>query len=249
MAYRIKIPEGKKVTINKNGEPLLPNTPLILDDDVTISLSSSFSPFLGALFSSPSTKTAKIISSLGAIIARKFGEERGVSTQLKQFGIQTWDSTDPISLNLTFSFFRGLRGLYDAKKEVYDPIMTLCELPLPSLGVLDSVLTAPGPTGAEAVEEVASLLSEEAKAALSDLTNYYSIRIGNIISISGIVILKAEPTFTSECDERGYPIWGQINLDINSIETATVDLLREGASPVDKISPEPKYTPPPLSGP
>ena len=36
---------------------------------------------------------------------------------------------------------------------------------------------------------------------------------------------RAEPTWSLETDSNGYPIWGKIALDINSLSTATTDML------------------------
>jgi len=203
----IKIPKGKTIRISVNTKPILSEYDMIIESDVTLSLSSSFEPFLGG-------GSGKLIDAIGAISKKKTGH--GFSSKFKQLGIQTWTGTDPMSVSsVTIGFYIDRRNP-DAYKQVFLPIMELCKLPLPSEGGELGSLIAPGPTVAAAFE------GEEEKGEYSDIIG---IEIGNIIRIPNAIIKKAEPTFSNETDENDYPIWGKVSLDIISVFTATKQAL------------------------
>jgi hypothetical protein len=127
-----------------------------------------------------------------------------------------WTGTDPISLTLNFTFHVGCAGLNDAKKEVYEPIIALAKLPLPRAGIGGN-LTPPGPS-------LLTLLSgTDARQTTAGIIT--SIRIANILALANVIVKRAEPTFSSEFDVNGYPIWGKISIEIETLHTASQQLL------------------------
>ena len=55
--------------------------------------------------------------------------------------------------------------------------------------------------------------------------NVFSISIGKILYLDSVIIKKAEPTFSNDIDENGYPIWAKISLDISTTDIAYVEML------------------------
>lgn len=200
----ITIPKGKRLYLTKGKREVTGDIPIILEEEITLDLSSTFEPLYGG-------QGSKIVDILGKISKDIFNI--GFSSKFKQLGFQVWTSTNPISFSATIGFYMGSQGYYDAKREVYDPMYALMALPLPSEN-RGGNLIAPGPS-------LLSLLNEEK-------TNYEKLRcqIGNIIEIDNVLVERAEPTFASETDDKDYPIWGKIQLTIKSVEIATVELLK-----------------------
>lgn len=199
--------KGKKIIIQKAKKPLGNGYPLILENDITISLSSSFSSLLGGA-------DTKLFNVIGAI-TRDFGF--GFSGQFKQLGFQVWDKSDPISISGITVGFEIDKYNVNAFEQVYKPILELMQLPLPGEGSGGNLI----PPGASLLE----LFKEEGNKNLSKET--ISVQLANILYIPSAIILKAEPTFSNETDDNDYPIWGKISLDIQSIYSATREAVEQ----------------------
>lgn len=199
------IPRGKVLRINADGFPVISeDIPMILEEDVTLSLSSEFSPVFGG----SDSKIARVLETAGRISKGLTGI--GFSTKFKQFGIQVWRGSDPLSFSATIGFYVDKTNVH-AFKQVYEPIMTLAQIPLP--GVYNSgMLIPPGPTEVDLVGSKTQ-------------NTTYSLEIGGMLRIPQIIIKKAEPTFSIETDDANFPIWGKIQLDIQSVTTATKELI------------------------
>lgn len=213
------IPAGKKVKIRRlsydesegeykssKGPVIDTNIPMVLEEPVTLSLSSEFSPIWGG----SDNKWRDVLS--GALAGAGFESIGGlVGGKHKVFGMQTWKGTDPLSMGITVSFYADKTN-FNPYEQVYRPIMILAQIPLP--GELDSgFMTPPGP----------SVLDVFEKSKNPDL---YSLQIGSILYLPRIIIKKAEPTFSTETDTDGYPIWGKVALDVQSLQIATKNLLQ-----------------------
>jgi hypothetical protein len=206
----IKVSAYKKVTISKygsgnKGESVTGSIPMILEEDVTLNLESNFEPYTQGFDS-------KIVNALGSASRDIFGW--GFSGSFEATGFQVWKSTAPISLNLPFTFHVGIAGLNDAYLEVYRPMIELCKLPLPTASLLGNMIP-PGPS------PVALLNGRSG----TQFGNILSLRIANILSISNVVVKRAEPTWSNEFDNKGYPIWGKVSLEIESVLSASVQLI------------------------
>jgi len=204
VAYK-NIPKGTQVIFKLNGERLVPDTPLLLEEDLTISLNSRFDTYMD----SPVSSDMAIIGGLvGSVTDYEF------SGQFKQFGFQNWKGTDPasFSLNITLSMKTN------AKKDVLEPAKALMSLPLPDDTSANSdndfgQLISPGPTILD---------------ALSEKTWKNSKRISCTIGVFnfGTVVIKAvEPTFSHYTDDQKVPIWCKLKIDVSTIFTATKQLV------------------------
>lgn len=193
---------------------------MILDEDITLSLSTSFKP----MFGNTSNPT---IDLLGSASGDLFG--LGFSSQFKEFGINVWEKTDPLSVNVTVTFNIGIKNHWDAYKEVYRPAIALASLPLPKAGVeAGDTLTNLQPPGPPAT----SLIDSE---KYGGKYKPISMQIGRVLYVPQVIVKKAEPTFSSETDESGNPIWAKVSLDIQSVNTATVEMLgHREPSPEDR---------------
>jgi hypothetical protein len=201
------IPKGKKLILNNHGKPFV-NQDMILEEDITINLSSNFEQLFGG-------GNTKLIDVIGAITRDIGGAGAGFSGQFKQLGIQTWRGTDPVSLpSITVGFYVDKRNV-DGYSQVVQPISKLRAIPLPEERASGNLIP-PGPSVLEALE-----LNKNKNVNIPQ----YSIQIGKILYLPHIIIKKAEPTYSIETDENGYPIWGKVALDIQSTVTATRQLL------------------------
>jgi hypothetical protein len=198
------VPKGKKLIINLNGSPIV-NVPLVIEEPVTVNLSSSFEPVFGG-------GNTKIFDLIGSLSRDVLGQSAGFSGQFKQLAIQTWKGTDPVSLpSITIGLYVDKTNV-DAYNQVYLPTKKLRELPLPDERRSGNLIP-PGPSMLEALGKQSSNWPT------------YSLKIGKILYLPQILIKKAEPTYSNETDEEGYPMWAKVALDIQSISTATKKLL------------------------
>jgi hypothetical protein len=205
----IRIPRGRQIEILRDGESILPGFPLTIENDVTLSVSSSFNP----LFSG-GDPIQKLITQIGKAIASVGGT--GFGGTLKQMGIQVWESTDPLSLNLVMSFYLGMKNQWDGLEEVKRPIFELMKLTLPSEGK-GGTLIAPGPSPLDVFKGVNEKLNIK--------TQTISLDLGGILYLPEIIVKEVQPTFGKEIDDNGYPVWGQVSVDIQTLFIATSDLL------------------------
>ncbi len=205
----IKIPLGKILKLNKKGGiPVTGDIPMVLEEDITLSLSSSFSSLMG------SGGGSKLLTLLGMASRDLLGF--GFSGKFKEMGFQMWTGTDPLGFSAQVGFYMGSTNSNDAKIEVYQPALALMKLPLPDDSKMEEGgigLIPPGPS-------IISVLKPK-----SSIGKVISMQIGKILRINSVIVKKAEPTFSTEVDSNGYPIWARVRLDISSTVTATVQLL------------------------
>jgi hypothetical protein len=193
------IPAGKTIVIKENSKvpDELMGIDIVLNEPLTLSLSSSFSDLVGGETSSAITALAGIAKDLLNF---------NIPTSFKQFGLQVWNKTDPVS----FSVMVELNMKTNAYTDVYMPALRLMKLPLPGEDA-NGGLIAPGPTVMQAMG-----MYSHAKT--------YSIKIGNMLFVP-VVFQKVEPTVSLDTDTLGYPIWIILKIDVKSIYTATTNAL------------------------
>lgn len=197
---------GDRVEIYKVGKPevKLVNKVLYLDNDFTISLSSTFQELVpnegNVLFNQITSLVSKVTNGFS------------IGTSYKQFGLQVWQKTDPLSFNFTVSLHRLTNSYFD----VFMPARDLMKIPLPidssnnKEGKRGFGLQPPGPNLVEA-------LSEGEYFASGTL---YKIKIGQL-SFYPVIIKKVEPTFSLDIDDTGYPVKCTLSIDAQGIYVAT----------------------------
>lgn len=214
MSSDIVIPAGKRVRFKIGGReaPGTEGVVMLLESDVSISMSSSFSSVSGGRGGSSSPQLLTLLSG----VMRDSGLNRSagwVGGQWKQLGFQTWSGTQPLTTTITINLYME----EDAKKEVLEPAMALARLCLPS-EVSGGALVPPGPSIISALE--GSIETEDSIESGRIIHCY----IGNFV-MRNVIILKAEPTFSREIDDRGFPIAAKVDISISTIFSATTQML------------------------
>lgn len=210
MSY-ISIPKGKQVRFHRDGRPIegTENAKMILEEDITITMSSSFSP-INKGNSSP------MFSMLSGLL-----RDRGMNTvagwasgQFKQLGFQTWTGTNPLKTTISINLFME----NDAYEDVVRPALALAKLCLP-MEVAGGALVAPGP----AITSAYTGDSESENAEIGKLTTCY---LGSY-TLRNVIVETAQPTFSKQIDQNGYPISAKVELSITTVFSGTSQMVDE----------------------
>jgi hypothetical protein len=200
----LTIPAGKKVRVKVDGQPIFnDNIELVLDEPIQLTLTSDFEDLVGSSVPQAFKALANVTQDLFNFSA---------TGEFKQFGLQVWSKTAPLS----FSFTTTLNMKTDAYTDVYQPSITLMKLPLPTdLGISGQGvgLVAPGPSILQAVFKNSTSRHKS-----------ISVFIGNMI-FHPVVIKKVEPLISSDTDSNGYPIFMTLRIDVMGTFTATTNML------------------------
>lgn len=206
----LKVPSGKRLIIRSAGKgDVVEGVELVLDSEVTINISSRFSPFIN----NDVGKLANLLS-LGL---RATGINVGVTT--KELGYQAWNGSDPISFSVTVM----LTAKKDARTDVMEPVKKLVALPLPYQEAGTAGLLPPGPRIDQVVGKEFDLTSSA--------SGRLSASIGNL-NFDWVVVTKAEPTFSLDTDIDDYPIWATVTLDVSTVFSAYSNMLNNWGSGV-----------------
>jgi hypothetical protein len=224
------IPAGKQLIIHhrtgvdiferyqKVTGKVIKRVPLLISNDISLNLSSSFSQFLGS-FGGDSALNG-LLSSIAPV--REFIG----STQFRQMGLQTWEKTEPISMSLEIQ----LNMKTDAKSDVFDPAKLLMMLPLPR--ELDSGnLIAPGPTFFSAIQDAAQAFNIDipgsGEGGVFTEGDYYAVMIGKTFFLEKAIIRKVTPVFSLNTDTEDYTISCKLSIEIDSMFTATQQMVEQ----------------------
>lgn len=207
----IPIPKGKEVVFQQGGGPIpgTENSRAILDEDLTLNFSSSFSSLTESSAPKAFKALAGVLRDTGATKVASF-----LGGEFKQLGFQVWTGTEPLSTTLSLKFSMDR----DAKKDVMEPILAITKLALPSTGDKDTgALIGPGPS-------ILSTFEEGKIGSFAEGKNLHCY-IGNF-KISNIIVTRANPTFSKHTDQYGYPIWATLELSFTTVFSATVEMLK-----------------------
>lgn len=204
---KIEIPRGRRIIFQQDGGPLpgTENAEFILSEDLTLSFSTRFSRAVDSSTSKTRKLIASVIRDLGSSKVAGF-----IGGEFQQLGFQTWDSTEPLKFSLSLT----LNMENDARAEVVEPAIALTKICLPVLGE-GGALIGPGPS-------VLSAIGKDEYVA----NKYKKIHcyMGNF-KIPDIVMETANPTFSSQTDQNGDPIWAKIEVSFSTLFTASTDML------------------------
>lgn len=207
----------------ENSKVKLVEKVLYLDNDFTLSLNSSFQELIP-------TEGSGIFNQITSAISLATKGKFSIGTSYKEFGLNVWQKTDPISFNFTVSLHRITNSYYD----VFLPAKKLMKIPLPidmrknKEGLRGLGLMPPGPNLVEILSEGSYLSSGY----------LYKIKIGQL-SFYPVIIKKVEPTFSLDIDDTGYPVKCILSIDAQGVYTATttdIDQLDnyKGGNPIIK---------------
>lgn len=208
----IIIPKGKKIKISVGGKRI-DNDNFALASDFSITLSSQFESLVGG-------GSSKFFTALGGVLRDISGFS--FSGQFKELGYQIWTGTDPVSLSFEVHLFMKTNTYEDVVK----PARELLKLPLPDDAGFDPEtgvgLVPPGPSLLEVFN--AGGKSGSAGGEGREGGKNVSVKIGNLY-LPKCIVTKAEPTVTGEGDDKGNPLWIKIRVDIQTIFSATTNLI------------------------
>ena len=214
----IQIPQGKLVRFKQSGQLVegTENAKFLLEEDVTLTMSSSFSPLV-------KSESPAFLSMLSQQWKSSRGDDFGaglLSGQWKQFGFQTWTSTQPLTATITLTVSMDS----DARKDVYLPVMALAKLCLPSDGGSGN-LVGPGPAILESMtEEDANQPTTDDEGNKLTAGRQLHCYLGSYV-LRNIIVTTAQPTFSKNIDNFGYPISASIQLTISTIFSATTQMV------------------------
>jgi len=220
----MEIPKGKTIRINKTTRGSLTsvnqNIPMILKEPFTITTSSNFKKLIGK------NTTSSVLDAVGAVSNAITGV--GGSSQLKQFGLQTWQNTEPLSFTATLYFYLGIANKFNAYEEVYQPTIALQSLNLPTVNnAVDSVLVPPGPTLLNLLD-----LTDTENSRLAKLKNFISLEIGDVYYIPQVIVKSVNVQWNNEVQEVNLPVAGEfpissvVTVEFQSLYTATVNMIK-----------------------
>lgn len=228
---------GREIIILENGVDVLDKwrnyVVMEIEENFNLSVVSNFDrqPFDGA--SEKAQDVAGIFSILGSLA----GKEDLARTTLKtaMMSASVWSGSNPISFQLNCTFHVGMKGQYDPKLQVYDPIMHLTRLPLPwTQGSGNKgFLQAPGLVEGDIVLRAASEFIQGVGFKIADSpirSTVYSVAIGEFFYLPWVIFERAEPTFNkqmarSKADGKLYPISGTINFGMKTIKAGVREML------------------------
>ena len=138
-------------------------------------------------------------SAVGA--GRHVGSALGLAGRNVSTTAQVWQSSDPISFSIPFTFVAHR----DAKKEVQDKVVNLLKLTAPS--EFGPILKAPGPT---ILGQITNKQLDGRRIVLS---------IGKFIQLDNCIIERVDVQFDSIMGEQGIPHKAKVTVDIKSFFT------------------------------
>jgi len=225
---------GREITILENNVDVLSSwkdyVSMELEENFNISVVSNFDrqPLDGA--SSKAQDFASLISIFGAVTKNTKAARTTLKTAMMSASV--WSGSNPISFQFNCTFHVGMKGKFDPKLQVYDPVMKLASLPLPWADK-SGFLMAPGLVEGDVVLKAASgVLSgtTNTKDRYEVTSTVYSILIGDFFSLPFCILERAEPVFNkqmaiSKTDQKMYPISATINIGIKTVMAGTRDML------------------------
>lgn len=186
-----------------------------LIDDIALTTNTQFQSIIQFI---PLAGSITNIQSLaGALVGKVHG------TIGKYLETEAWKSTDPLSTSFTIH----LDTITDAKTDVFLPALALLSYTVPEEDG-SGFLTTPGVNAVKVLEIIANENKEFAQDQLKQViagSRTISLLIGGWLYLSSAILIKAQPTFSKDVTESGFPLWCDINCEIKTIQTTTVDML------------------------
>ena len=128
-------------------------------------------------------------------------------TSSREFGFQYWSGSSPLNLSIKSTFYMRTGGLRD----VMAPIKEITLLAIPMTNRNGSGLNPPG-------ANVGAVILNDPDAPQPKNTRSIFLNIGNMDL--GEVIIKAVTCDLSKVkDDQGWPVWGTVSVDIDTVFT------------------------------
>jgi hypothetical protein len=222
----LRVPPGARVEIfNRAGDPVAAGALL---EDWTISVNSQYKQVI-------EDRTPDLLTYTGAAVASLTNGRFGFSGEFKQFGFAHWTGTDVANFNFSLEFYMTYSGL----EEVAKPIARIKRLVVPAESLrFPGNLLPVGPSIVDALSESSSDVLPKNNAPAPDeidvpVSNDYSsddsyvnIRVGAML-FKRLIIKQAESTVSKNVDTDGYPIYGRIAVQAQTMFIPTKEDVRE----------------------
>jgi hypothetical protein len=154
--YDYSLNDNKKVTITRGGadwksglyadptEGIPSGLALYLENDFSLTMHQDYEdPLREISEAAKKTKLGSIINSIAGV-----GEAASLITnirvQTEYTGAKAWKKSSQLSFDLAFSFYMGMAGVYDGRREVYLPISALAQIFLPKRKKDSVLIEGPG---------------------------------------------------------------------------------------------------------
>lgn len=233
MIYTIT-PDHKKVKFKQNGADLFQGVDFIYDDDLSLSISSTYDDLL------PSTKGSNLLTLASGSL--QFGGKTDIpSGQFALQGFQIWKSTEPLEFNLNLHLYMKESGITD----VVVPSLRLSKYSVPSKSEKSIIpgiggLIPPGPT----INDILSLanvnssdqttikgilnaigLSNRVDDKGRPISGLLDVEIGSFYMFRNCVLTKVVPTYSEAKDEDLAPISCDLSVDFRTAEVVTTEMI------------------------
>jgi len=186
-----------------------------LTDDVNLEVMSDFAsmtesiPLIGQI-----TSFMTMMSGLGGFASEGTLDFQNLSN------VQRWQRTHPIKINLNLLLYTET----NAKKEVYDKMMELISLTVPTQDPNNPKrYRVPGIS----LSSIKQTTKKGQKVTSVSQAKLIAVRIPGIIYLPIAMVTKAIPTISKEETDSGYPLWATLNVEITGLYPATGDLLKQ----------------------
>jgi hypothetical protein len=228
---------ANRIYVHVHGTQKILDMPLI--EDVTFEIGSEFSTF-GELSSSISrgADILKIVDST----TQKISSDK--LTSYTALDVPRWIRTHPLKLNLKLAFYTQT----SAEKDVFNPMTFLMSLSiltktqsgsyaLPGIG-LKNISNALDLDNSDLLKSGSSLQSavmQEPNVAngvtLEDtdfpgLQKLVSVEIPGMVYLQNAYIVTCTPILSKQKTDKGYPLWGNMDIVISGVGPATTEIFR-----------------------
>jgi hypothetical protein len=167
------------------------------------------------------------------------------------FGFQVWEKTNPIEISLELHFHTIRSGWLD----VWAPIMSLCSQAILSADVRadesdgtfksSSTYSTPGVSlpnasfftkAAKRQKDGEKNKADNENAFKNSSAKVVQVTIPGILFIETALVKSAKPTFSKELTESGAPLWGKLDIQLQSVLPAFDGMIyQEGLSYISKL--------------
>lgn len=126
---------------------------------------------------------------------QKISENFGVHLANQGYYAASWGGSLPSEFNLSLNFYLGSLHLWDAKTEVFNPIMEIMSYTVPAEHGI--VVTPPMPPGIDVFIAYGSLLIEGAKESARSITSGFSSLLKSIGDIDESTLREQETAYNT----------------------------------------------------
>jgi hypothetical protein len=185
--------------------------PLI--EDPTIEITSTFGSFnetfpkIGEFLSAGTLLSASVGGDVGA----------GLLHTRNLFDIPRWQKTEPVKFVAKLVF--ELKT--DPYVDIFEPMTRLMNYTI--LTLEEGKYKVPGIS----LASIGAFQNQGGESSLSENSKLLTIGIPGVIYLSVAILERAIPNYSKEITESGYPLWGQLDLNVMGVFPANSDMFED----------------------